>query len=108
MGTVFYDYKYSFTMFFWVRVTRDPTRQKMILMFGDEGDFNYFKGRQGYPCSFPATAPGSALSFWTLANEGTTTEKKQDLAKAAAIAAAKAAGWEVIEETYETQAFYNT
>ena len=29
-------------------------------------------------------------------------------AKAAAIAAAKAAGWEVIEETYETQAFYNT
>jgi len=108
VGTVFYDYKYSFTMFFWVRVSRNPARQKMILMFGDEGDFNYFKGRQGYPCYFLATPPGSALSFWTLANAGDTVEKKQDLAKSGAIAAAKAAGWEVVEETYETQAFYNT
>jgi hypothetical protein len=107
VGTVFYDYKYSFTMFFWVRVSRNPAHQKMILMFGDEGDFNYFKGRQGYPCYFLAVPPGSGVDFWTLANAGTTVEKKQDLAKEGAITAAKTAGWTVVEETYETQAFFN-
>ena len=111
MGAVFYDYKYSFTMFFWVRVSRDPTRKKMILMFGDEGDFNYFNGRLAYPSFFIEVPAGSAVSFWSLADYGgTTTEEKQDNAKAAAIAAAKAhpANWIVVEETYETQAFDNS
>jgi hypothetical protein len=96
------------SMYFWVRVSRDPKQQKMILFFGDEGDFNYFNSRQSYPCFFLITPHGSAVSFWSVSNEGTTFTDKQDIAEAAANAAATAAGWTVVVETYQTRAFYNT
>ena len=95
-------------LYFWVRVSRDPRKQQMILFFGDEGDFNYFKSRQGYPCFFLITPPGSAASFWSLHNDKTTFIEKQDLAKSEAKAAATAGGWLVVEESYQSRAFYNT
>tara|TARA_Y100001973_G_C5202378_1_gene338839 strand:- start:2427 stop:2741 length:315 start_codon:yes stop_codon:yes gene_type:complete len=96
------------SMYFWVRVSRNPKRQEMILFFGDEGDFNYFKGRNGYPCFFLITPPGSALSFWTINNAGATFTDKQNAAKTAAKNAATAGGWFVVDETDQIKAFYNT
>ena len=97
------------SLYFWVRVSRDPRKQQMILFLGDEGDYDYFKSRQGYPCFFLMVPPGSAETFWSLQNAGETFIDKKDLAKAEAIAAAEAhpANWVVIQETYQTRAFYN-
>jgi len=98
------------SMYFWVRVSRNPSKQVMILFFGDEGDLNYFKSRQGYPCFFLITPPGSSTSFWSMQNDGTTFTEKQNIAQAEAIVAAEAhpANWVVVKETYQTRAFYNT
>ena len=108
MAFPLYDYRYSSTMFFWVRVSRDPSARRMILFFGDEGDFNYFKDRLAYPSFFLEVPADAGVSFWSLADYGgTTVEEKQNNAKKAAIAAAEAVPWVVVEETYEIKAFYS-
>jgi hypothetical protein len=95
-------------MYFWVRVTKDLHHRRLFLFFGDEGDYNYFKSRQGYPCWFSETPDPHGPSWWTLHEQSGTTEfEKKTEAKKAAIHAAMTAGWVVVEETYETQAFYN-
>lgn len=95
-------------MYFWVRITKDLHYRRLSLFYGSEGDYDYFYSRQGYPCWFSETPAGSATNWWDLHSQsGTTDEAKRIAAKAAAIAAAKAAGWVVIEETNETKAFYN-
>ena len=107
MGFPSYDYRYSATIFFWIRTNRNIHQQKMVLSFGTMKDLEFFSDRESYPSFFLATPPGSATSFWSLADYGgTTAEEKQENAKAAAIAAAEA-HWIVVEETYEIQAFYN-
>jgi hypothetical protein len=95
------------SMYFWIRVSRDPKKQEMILFFGDEGDLNYFNSRQSYPCFALQTPPGSAVSLWSISNAGTTFTTKQNLAIAEATAAAENAGWTVIKGTDQTRAFYN-
>ena len=94
-------------MYFWVRITKNLQYRRLFLFFGDQGDYDYFYSRQGYPCWFSETPHGQP-PWWTLHEQsGTTKFEKKTEAKAAAIAAAKTAGWVVVEETYETQAFYN-
>lgn len=94
-------------MYFWVRVTKNLHSRRLLLFFGDENDYKYFYSRQGYPCWFSETPAGSHVDWWTTHNDETTDYKKKEKAKNDAIAAAIVAGWVVVEETYETQAFYN-
>ena len=95
-------------MYFWVRISKDLHYRKLLLFFGSEGDYNYFYARRGYPCWFSDTPAGSAANWWSLHEQaGTTNEAKRIAAQKAAIAAAKTAGWVVIEETNETKGFYN-
>lgn len=100
-------------LYFWVRYSRNPTKKKMRLFFGSEDDYNFFYTDQGYSSWFsenpPCHAPPCAY-WWTLHEQThvTTEYEKKVAAKDAAMLAATTAGWVVVEETYDTQAFLNT
>ena len=98
-------------MYFWVRVSKNLHYRKLLLFYGDLNDYKYFESRQGYPCWFSESpgggGSGEGSDWWSLnAQSGTTDNAKKIAAKKAAIDAALAVPWVVIEETYETQAFY--
>ena len=73
------------------------------MFFGDLGNYQFFKEHKKYSVATPEEDP-----FWALSNSGSTFTSKKEATKLLAVTAAKNAGWVVVEETYQTQAFFYT